>query len=115
VALLERIVVEEGALCSVTAGSVSGRWGRLVKKFTEELFRRGLVHNLASDAHDADERSPALAPQIDDVVRTLPELEGWIGWLTDEVPRAIVAGEPVEREAPRIERGGGLLGGLRRR
>ena len=72
-------------------------------------------HNLASDAHDAEERSPALAPQIDDVVRTLPELEGWIGWLTDEVPRAIVAGEPVERVAPRIERGGGLLGRLRRR
>ena len=113
-ALLEKLV-EQGALCSVTAGSVTGQWGRAVKRFTADLFRRGLVHNLASDAHDAKHRSPALRPQIDQVLAELPGLADWAGWLTDEVPRAIVGGQTVEGEPPRLEGGRSLLGRLRRR
>jgi protein-tyrosine phosphatase len=111
---LEKLV-EQGALCSVTAGSVTGRWGRHVKDFTRGLFERGLVHNLASDAHDAQHRSPALAPQIEEAVAELPELADWVDWLCTEVPRAIVSGEPVSGVPPRIEPRRGLLGRLRRR
>jgi protein-tyrosine phosphatase len=114
VALLERLV-SQGALCSVTAGSVTGQWGRPVKTFTAELFRRGLVHNLASDAHDARARGPALQPVLAEAVAQLPGLEPWLTWLTVDVPRAIVAGDPVPGEAPRLDSGGGLLRRLRRR
>jgi protein-tyrosine phosphatase len=111
---LEKLV-GQGALCSVTAGSVVGQWGRPVKKMTEELFRRGLVHNLASDAHDARRRSPALRPILDEAAAALPGLEPWLEWLTVDVPRAIVAGEPVRGQAPVIEGAGGLRRRLRRR
>jgi protein-tyrosine phosphatase len=114
VELLERLVTG-GALCSVTTASVSGGWGRAVKRFSEELFRRRLVHNLASDAHDAERRTPALRPLAEAAVAQLPGLEHAIDWLTDSVPRAILAGEQVAGEPPRIEPGGGRRGRLRRR
>ena len=42
----------EGVLTSVTAGSLAGRFGEQVRRFALSLFERGLVHNVASDAHD---------------------------------------------------------------
>lgn len=113
-ALLEGLV-ERGCLCSATVGSVAGRWGGAVKRFSAELLARGLVHNLASDAHDADRRSPALRPLLDQAVDLMPELEAHLDWLTVSVPRAILAGERPTGEPPRIEAPRGLLGRLRGR
>lgn len=107
-------LVDAGVLCSVTAGSISGQFGGTVKRFAQELFARGLVHNLASDAHDAEHRSPALRPALDKAVAELPGLEHALGWLTVEVPLAILAGEEVQGSPPVIEPRRGLLGWLRR-
>jgi protein-tyrosine phosphatase len=107
-------LVDRGALCSVTAGSVSGQFGGAVKRFAQELFERGLVHNLASDAHDAARRSPALGPVLDRALAELPELEDALDLLTVEVPRAILAGERIDRQAPVIEPKRGLLARFRR-
>ena len=96
-------LVDMGCLTSVTAGSLVGDFGGTVKRFTRELLARGLVHNLASDAHDAERRSPALRPVLDRAVAELPELERWLGYLTLEVPRAILAGERPPAEPPVIE------------
>jgi protein-tyrosine phosphatase len=115
IALLEKLVAQ-GALCSVTAMSVAGRFGRPVREFSEELFRRGLVHNLASDAHDAEIRSPALRSVLDEAAAGLPGLADALPWLTVEVPRAILAGEAVTADPPRIgARKQGLFGRLARR
>jgi protein-tyrosine phosphatase len=105
-------LVGRGCVTSVTAGSVTGRFGGVVKRFTQELFARGLVHNLASDAHDAEYRSPALRPTLDKAVAELPELEGWLGYLTIEVPEAILAGQVPAGEAPVIEPRRGFFGRL---
>jgi protein-tyrosine phosphatase len=105
-------LVDRGALCSVTAGSVSGQFGGRVKRLTLELFARGLVHNLASDAHDAEHRSPALRPLLDKAVAELPELEHALGWLTVEVPTAIIAGQQVQGSPPAIAAKRGVLGRL---
>jgi protein-tyrosine phosphatase len=102
-------LVENGAVCSVTAGSITGQFGGPVKKFTLELFRRGLVHNIASDAHDARRRSPALRPALEAAAATLPGLDEWLDWMTVDVPSAIVRGEDVAGEPPRIEPSGGIL------
>jgi protein-tyrosine phosphatase len=112
--LLARLV-EQGCLCSVTAGSVSGDWGGSVKRFTGGLFARGLVHNLASDAHDADHRSPALRPLLERAVAELPELEESLPWLTEEVPASILAGETPRGDPPVIEPKRGFLDRLRGR
>jgi protein-tyrosine phosphatase len=52
--------VNEGAYMQVTGGSLLGVFGADARKFAEELMARGLVHFLASDAHDLDRRSPRL-------------------------------------------------------
>jgi protein-tyrosine phosphatase len=113
---IERLqtLVENGAVCSVTAGSISGQFGSPVKKFTLELFRRGLVHNIASDAHDARRRSPALRPALEAATAALPGLDQWVDWMTVDVPGAIVRGDPVAGEPPRIEPAGGLRRRFRR-
>jgi protein-tyrosine phosphatase len=109
-------LVDQGCLTSVTAGSAAGQFGGTVLRFTHELFARGLVHNLASDAHDAEWRSPALRPTLDKAVAELPELEGWLDYLTVEVPDAILAGQTPRANPPVIEPPKrGLLGRLRRR
>src|SRR3954463_5036567 len=102
-------LVEQGCVTSVTAGSVGGQFGGAVKRFTQELFARGLVHNLASDAHDAHHRSPALRPVLEKAVAETPELEQSREWLCAEVPRAVIAGETPSGEPPRIEPKRGLL------
>src|SRR3954449_12989021 len=55
-----RKLVAEGALCSITAGSMLGRLGGTVRTFTIEMLRDGLVHDVASDAHDHLHRPPGL-------------------------------------------------------
>ena len=104
-----------GCLTSVTAGSVAGQFGGAVKRFSGELFARGLVYNLASDAHDADWRSPALRPALEKACAVLPGLEESLSYLTIDVPAAVLAGELPQGEPPVIERGRGFLARLRRR
>jgi hypothetical protein len=76
---------------------------------------RGLVHNIASDAHDAEFRSPALGPVLERAVDDWPELGGWLGYLTVDVPKAILAGETPHGLPPVLEPKRGLLGRLMRR
>jgi protein-tyrosine phosphatase len=114
IGLLQKLV-DQGCLCSVTAGSVAGHFGASVKRFSGELFARGLVHNLASDAHDHEHRSPALRPTLERALEDMPDLEQSLGYLTEEVPTAILAGELPKGAAPVIEPKRGLLGRLRRR
>ena len=109
------MLVEQGCVTSVTAGSLVGQFGGGVKRFTHELFARGLVHNLASDAHDAEFRSPALRPALDAAVAETPELEGWVDYLTVETPRAILAGDEPGGTPPVIESRRGFLSRLRGR
>jgi protein-tyrosine phosphatase len=114
VGVVEKLV-EQGCITSVTAGSVGGQFGGGVKRFTQELFARGLVHNLASDAHDAEFRSPALRPALEKAVVELPELDGWLDYLTVQVPHAILAGETPAGEPPVIAPKRGFLDRLRGR
>jgi protein-tyrosine phosphatase len=108
-------LVEQGCLCSVTAGSVYGQFGESVKRFTADLFAGGLVHNLATDAHDAQRRSPALQPQLSCAAEELPELAGWFDYLVDEVPAAILAGDALPGAPPVIEPRRGIIDRLRGR
>jgi protein-tyrosine phosphatase len=52
--------VRQGCLIQVTAQSFVGKFGRSAKSASDELMRRGLVHFLASDAHDGTHRPPLL-------------------------------------------------------
>lgn len=49
-------LAEKGVLIQISAGSVLGDFGRKVEAFAWELIDKGLVHCIASDAHDLFDR-----------------------------------------------------------
>jgi protein-tyrosine phosphatase len=91
---LERLVLD-GTVVSITASSLSGRFGGTVRRFAVSLLERGMVHNIASDMHDLSRRPPGISEHLQAVARSLPEIAGLERWLTCEVPAAVVAGHPV--------------------
>ncbi len=91
---LERLV-SQGVLCSVTAGSIAGRFGRAVRRFSHDLLRAQLVHDISSDAHDTRRRPPGLRAAVESLGADLPELSPQADWYTREVPAAVVHGEPI--------------------
>lgn len=52
---LERLV-REGALAQVTAGSLSGHFGKSVQQLAYQLVEANLVHTYGSDAHNLENR-----------------------------------------------------------
>jgi protein-tyrosine phosphatase len=54
-------LVSLGALCQVTAMSITGDFGRRAQTDTLRLIETGLVHFVASDAHDLKRRPPGLS------------------------------------------------------
>lgn len=86
-------LVRRGVLCSVTAASLSGRFGRQVRHFACAMFREGLVHNVASDAHDPVRRAPGLSAGLEAIEQAVPGAGAQRDWLTREVPASILAGE----------------------
>lgn len=49
-------LVKSGAYTQVTAGSVAGKFGKAVQKFSLQLIEANLTHLIASDAHDTKRR-----------------------------------------------------------
>jgi protein-tyrosine phosphatase len=49
-------LVKKGALTQVTASSVTGHFGKTIKKFTHQLLEANLTHFIASDAHNTTSR-----------------------------------------------------------
>lgn len=85
---LERLVAA-GVRCQVTAGAISGRFGREVRRFSTRLLADGLVHVIASDAHAVSGRPPSMLPEL----RRAGLPEPLIRRLTHDGPAAVVAGE----------------------
>lgn len=48
--------VQNGALTQITAGSLTGKFGTKIKKFTNEIIEHNLTHFVASDAHNTKSR-----------------------------------------------------------
>jgi len=58
-ALVERLV-QQGVWMQITAGSLTGAYGTTAQYWAERMLDEGLVHILASDAHDTSHRPPNL-------------------------------------------------------
>jgi protein-tyrosine phosphatase len=86
-------LVAGGALVSVTAGSISGAFGDRVQAFAVDLLERGLVHDIASDAHDHLHRPPRIAGALHTAEAAVPGLAEHIPWLTVTAPVAILRGD----------------------
>jgi protein-tyrosine phosphatase len=58
---------EEGALCQITAMSITGGFGRSVKKACFTMIEKELVDFVASDAHNSKGRPPILSKAYEDI------------------------------------------------
>lgn len=98
-------LIRGGALTSITAGSLVGRFGGPARRFALTLAEEGLVHNVASDAHDLRGRPPGIKVELEKAgLAPLAE------WLTQDVPAAILDGReipprpPFSRPGPKLAR-----------
>lgn len=91
--VLERLV-SLGAIAQVTASSITGDFGRAALAACVELFRRGLIHVVASDAHSVARRPPRMAAARERV-RKLWGTEAEAA-LFDANALAITGGKPLE-------------------
>lgn len=66
---------QKGAWIQLTAGSVSGRFGRKIKKISERFLNDGITHLLATDAHNLLNRAPILSEARDAAAALLGEQE----------------------------------------
>jgi protein-tyrosine phosphatase len=97
--------VSMGALCQVTAMSITGDFGETVMECAEKMLRHRLVHVIASDAHSSDSRPPVLSPAVEAAAEIMGSYEEAERMVT-EVPAAILAGEKVEIPDPVRAKGG---------
>ncbi len=84
-----------GVLMQVTALSFTNRFGRGAKKFSEALMERGLVHFIASDAHDPEDRTPQMCDIHDQIASKYGD--SWAERLFITNPKATLTGDPIER------------------
>ena len=88
-----RRLVDRGALGQVTGSSVSGVFGAPCREITFRFLREGLVHLVASDAHDLTRRTPSLSDAEAALTAELGA-EAARSLLID-VPRAILEGDVI--------------------
>jgi protein-tyrosine phosphatase len=84
------MVRSQGVLTSVTAGALVGRFGRDVQVFVLWMAEHGLIHNVASDAHDCDRRPPGIADAMERA-----GLGDHVELLTQVIPKAILSGSEL--------------------
>jgi protein-tyrosine phosphatase len=90
--------IEKGGLVQLTAMSLTGDFGRIVKKFSEELLTSHLVHMIASDAHSDTRRPPVLSAARDIAVNLVGADLAFK--LVDEFPADIICGKPIDIPEP---------------
>jgi protein-tyrosine phosphatase len=83
-------MIRMGCLGQITAMSLTGGFGPVVRRAVRELLVRGLVHVIASDAHPADGRPPVLSPAVQAAARIVGQKEALK--MVTEYPQAILDG-----------------------
>jgi protein-tyrosine phosphatase len=97
-------LVRLGAYGQLTTGSILGRFGNDTRLFSTELLRRGLVHVVATDAHNVRGRAPRMREAVEAIVPLIGERRAWS--MANEIPEALLEGAepevpPVEARSPR--------------
>jgi len=88
--------IRQGSFIQVTVQSLLGRFGRRAMAAAEYLLDHGLVHFLASDAHDVKHRPPVLTEGWSLVEERLGA--GTAERLLISNPQAVLSGEPIHCE-----------------
>lgn len=106
-------LVDGGVKTQLTAGSLTGRYGRTAERTARKMMDLGLVHTVASDAHHATLRPPEMAEPL----RRAGYAE-MVNWLCTDMPGWILDGgtePPKPVEVDRRSAGHGFLNRFRGR
>ena len=85
-------IAKAGAWMQLTCGSVTGRFGKRPLYWSERMLDEGLVHILATDAHNMRGRKPQMSPARDAVAQRLGEQAAIDMVITR--PRAVLENQP---------------------
>jgi protein-tyrosine phosphatase len=87
-------LLDQGALCQVTAMSLTGEFGKDCEWFACRMIEAGGVHFIASDAHSTGWRRPGFSP----AVRVAEQIIGEIGArrLVKDYPEAVLSGGIID-------------------
>ena len=91
-AAIERMA-QSGVWMQITAGSLTGAFGRNAQNLAERMLKDGCVHILATDAHDTVRRPPALSRGRDLAAKFVGTVEA--EHLVVTRPRGILDNAPV--------------------
>ena len=91
---LERLasLLRQGVLIQITASSLVGMQGRTTQCTAQTMLKKGLVHCIASDAHDLHRRPPAIVQSLGQVVKVIGQvkmeqlIEGYPMMIINNVP-----------------------------
>jgi protein-tyrosine phosphatase len=85
-------LIDLGCLVQMTGNSLTGWFGRRVKKISRQLLKLGYIHLLATDAHDPKRRPPLLSQAVTELSRLVGENHAQA--MVNEIPEKIIKGEP---------------------
>ncbi len=88
-------LVEAGVLVQLTASSLTGRGGQDARRTAFRLLDDGLCHLVATDAHRPSARDGRMSS-----ARDVVEDAAVAGWLTVDVPTAVVSGTAIPERPP---------------
>ncbi len=92
-------LIKAGAVCQLTAGSITGRFGAAVRKASFRMLKKSLVHAIASDAHDTRSRPPILSEAHSVVASKFGQSLANDLFILN--PRSILNGDPLNGHYPR--------------
>jgi protein-tyrosine phosphatase len=81
-------LISMGALAQVTAKSILGEFGLEARQSAEAFLKLNLVHLIASDAHDAEDRPPLLRRAVEKAMKIVGE-EKALAMVT-KIPQSIL-------------------------
>jgi protein-tyrosine phosphatase len=90
--------VESGGLVQVTAQSLLGRFGAEAREVARRLMSLGLVHFIASDAHDSRDRTTRLDLAYQHVVKRYGRERAEFLFVRN--PQAALEGRPLPEQPP---------------
>ncbi len=85
-------LIDLGCLAQLTGQSLTGGFGRAVKKFSRQLLKQGYIHLMATDAHNSHHRPPRLSGALTELSRLIGEKRARA--MVTDLPQRIINGEP---------------------
>jgi protein-tyrosine phosphatase len=82
-----------GCLAQITACSLIRGFGWRVSRFTKKLVREGLVHIMATDAHNVGKRPPLMGNALKKLSKLVGESRAWD--MVATTPERLIQGERV--------------------